>query len=100
VRLTEGLWRPETRRREEVDDDRRRRDRVLAGRGDPEVTEVLGWRGSAPGTPAEVTRGSGRPKIGRHRGNWGGGTAHRRRYLRKIPVMQRLGARVPGSGSF
>jgi hypothetical protein len=57
ARLTEGLWRPETRRREEDDDDRRRRGSGSRGKGDAEVAGPSGLRGSIQGAPAEATRG-------------------------------------------
>jgi hypothetical protein len=43
-RLTRGLRRPELQWAEETDDDQRRRDWVLAGRGDAEVAGPSGWR--------------------------------------------------------
>jgi hypothetical protein len=67
VRLTEELWRPGLRRREEGDDDRRWRGRALAEEGAAGVVGNLGWCGSAPGTPVEVPEGSGRRGAHRRR---------------------------------
>jgi hypothetical protein len=74
-------------------------DRVSVGRAAAEGLGIPWPRGSVGEIPAEVTRGSRQPETGRRRRNWGGGTAHRRWFLREIPMMQRLGAQLLGSGS-
>jgi hypothetical protein len=97
--LTRGLWWPERPCRVHVDDGRaeeeRRRSRTGCSRGARGPLDVRISRGN----PCGGNQGLGHPEIGRHRGNWGGSTAHRRRFLREIPMMQRLGAQMLGSGS-
>jgi hypothetical protein len=99
ARLTEGLWRPGTRRRGKTMTTGGGEDRVSVGRAAAEGLGVPWPRRSVGEVPAEVTRGSRQPETGRRRRNWGGGTAHRRRFLHEIPMMQRLGAQLLGSGS-
>jgi hypothetical protein len=67
VRLTEGLWGPGLRRREEDDDVWRRKGSALAEEAAAGVAGVLGWCRSAPGTPVEVAEGSGRRGAHRRR---------------------------------
>jgi hypothetical protein len=99
-RLTKGSGWPELPRNVIVDDGRAVE--AIGSRGQA-AAEGLGVSWSCRlvgGVPAEVTRALGQPETGRRRGNWGGGTAHRRRFLRELPTMQRLGVELRGSGSF
>jgi hypothetical protein len=65
--LTKGLWRPELRRKVEVDDDRRRR---RSGARGPSATGRLrgsDYPGSPREAPAQVTKGLGGPGTQRRR---------------------------------
>jgi hypothetical protein len=87
AKLTEGLWRPGIRRRKDDDDDRRRKGSGSRGerccRGSPEYWSpgIVAWRSCEGARGVREVLGSPATK------NFRVGAAHRRRFLRGIPVM-------------
>jgi hypothetical protein len=98
--LTEDLGWLELECRAVVDGDRAAE--VVEARGEDQRRGTPGcwapWiasRGACGGaTGVKTTRGTSMAS------NRDGGTTHRRRLLRESPMMQRLGAKLPSSGSF